>query len=72
MPYEPLIDEGIRVQGSLVASRRTQNEMFAFAARHSIKPTIMRFPLSVEGIEKGFEALNNGLMRYRGVLLPPK
>lgn len=70
VPYTPLILQGLRIQGSLVASRQHQNLMFQFAARHNIKPMIMKFPMSVEGIKQGFDALENGTMRYRGVLIP--
>jgi D-arabinose 1-dehydrogenase-like Zn-dependent alcohol dehydrogenase len=72
VPYTPLVSNGLRLQGSLVASRQYLAQMLEFAARHNIKPILMRFPLTVEGITQGFKALDDGSMRYRGVLVPPK
>lgn len=68
-PYMPLLLTGVRVQGSLVAARAIQNKMLQFAAVHNIKPIIEKFPLNKEGIEKAFEHLDHGEMRYRGVLV---
>jgi len=70
IPYMPLVMGGIRIQGSLVASRGIHTRMLAFAAQHGIKPTLMKFPMSVDGITKAMKTLNDGEMRYRGVLLP--
>jgi D-arabinose 1-dehydrogenase-like Zn-dependent alcohol dehydrogenase len=70
LPYDPLIDQGLRIQGSLVASRHRLTQMLDFAARHMIKPIVMQFPLSVDGIEEAFGKLKDGSMRYRGVLVP--
>jgi D-arabinose 1-dehydrogenase-like Zn-dependent alcohol dehydrogenase len=44
--------------------------MLDFAARHEIKPIVMKFPLNVGGIEEAFGKLKDGSMRYRGVLVP--
>ena len=41
----------------------------AFAAHHSIAPVTQTFPMSKEGVEKAFETLEDGKMRYRGVLV---
>jgi D-arabinose 1-dehydrogenase-like Zn-dependent alcohol dehydrogenase len=42
--------------------------MLQFAAHHCIKPIVMTFPLSQNGIEEA-EILRQGKMRYRGVLV---
>ena len=68
-PYMPLLMNGLRVQGTVVASRAIHNKMMEFAAVHKIKPIIETFPLNKEGIEKAFEHLDHGEMRYRGVLV---
>ncbi len=68
-PYMPLLMLGIHVQGSVVAPRWIHNKMLEFAAVHNIKPVIETFPLDKEGIEKAFEHLDHGEMRYRGVLV---
>ncbi|KAJ9623307.1 hypothetical protein H2204_011213 [Knufia peltigerae] len=69
MPYMPLIMQGLRMQGSLVATRQIHREMLEFAALHHIKPIIQTFPMSLEGVNKAFETLEAGKMRYRGVLV---
>ena len=69
MPYMPLIEKGLRVQGSLVAARAIHTKMLEFAAVHGIRPIIETFPLNKKGIEEAFEKLDNGKMRYRGVLV---
>ncbi|KAF2087769.1 GroES-like protein [Saccharata proteae CBS 121410] len=70
VPYMPLILSGIRIQGSLVASRACHRRMLEFAARHDIKPMINKFPMTAEGINRAIETLESGKMRYRGVLVP--
>ena len=69
MPYMPLILNGIRIQGSVVAARVMHMRMLEFAAVHNVKPIIEKFPLTKEGIEAAFEHLDHGEMRYRGVLV---
>ncbi|KAJ5171957.1 hypothetical protein N7492_004550 [Penicillium capsulatum] len=61
--------KGVRVQGSLVASRKTLRSLVQFAAAKKIAPTKMTFPLTQDGIEQAMETLRNGKMRYRGVLV---
>lgn len=69
MPYMPVLLNGLKIQGSLVAAREIHREMLEFAAYHKIRPTIQKFPMTVEGIEEAFGALDSGKMRYRGVLV---
>ena len=69
IPYMPLILNGIRVQGTVVAPRAIHNKMLGFAAAHGIKPIIQKYPLNEKGIETAFDHLNGGKMRYRGVLV---
>jgi D-arabinose 1-dehydrogenase-like Zn-dependent alcohol dehydrogenase len=68
IPYMTLILSGLRVQGNLVADRQTHREMLDFSAHHGIRPMIEVFPMDVNGIEKAFKVLNDGNMKYRGVL----
>lgn len=68
-PYMPLLMSGIRVQGTVVAPRAIHNKMMEFAAVHGIRPIIETYALDKEGIEKAFEHLDQGEMRYRGVLV---
>ncbi|KAJ5790205.1 uncharacterized protein N7518_007216 [Penicillium psychrosexuale] len=61
--------KGIRIQGSLVASRRSLRSLLEFVAAKKITPTSMIFPLTTEGIETAMQTLRGGKMRYRGVLV---
>jgi len=70
IPAMPLIASGLRVQGTVVAARYEHIKMLEFAAEHGIKPIMMHFPLNKEGIEESMKTLEEGKMRYRGVLKP--
>ncbi|KAJ5340447.1 hypothetical protein N7541_009571 [Penicillium brevicompactum] len=61
--------KGVRIQGSLVASRYSLHSLVEFAAKKKITPTTMTFPLTASGVEDAMETLRNGKMRYRGVLV---
>ncbi|KAL4923888.1 NAD(P)-dependent alcohol dehydrogenase [Aspergillus undulatus] len=69
IPTLDLLFKGVRVQGSLVASRQSIRGLLKFAAAKKIYPTIMTFPLSKEGIEEAMAALREGKIRYRAVLV---
>ncbi|CAM1505933.1 Fc.00g115700.m01.CDS01 [Cosmosporella sp. VM-42] len=69
IPYMPLILQGIRVQGSLVATRSLHREMLEFAAFHGIKPVIETFPMTEEGIAEAMDKLAAGKVHYRAVLV---
>lgn len=65
----PFTLKGIRIQGSLVASRETIRNLLEFVARKNIRPTIMTYPLTREGIEQAMQELREGKVRYRAVLI---
>jgi D-arabinose 1-dehydrogenase-like Zn-dependent alcohol dehydrogenase len=65
----PLISKGIRVQGSLVATRTVHREMLAFAAVHGVRPVIQTFPMTEEGIKEALDKLDKGKVQYRAVLV---
>jgi D-arabinose 1-dehydrogenase-like Zn-dependent alcohol dehydrogenase len=69
IPLPAIIMNGLRIQGSCVASRSTYRRMLDFTAHHGIKPMISEFPMTVEGIEEAFAALDSGKLRYRAVLV---
>ncbi|EAW08980.1 NAD(P)-dependent alcohol dehydrogenase [Aspergillus clavatus NRRL 1] len=71
-PYMPLLANGLRIQGSVVAPRQSHRDMLEFAALHNIKPIIMTYPLNEEGIQDCLKTLEEGKMRYRGVLIADK
>lgn len=64
-----LIMGGISVVGSGIAPVASIQAMLAFAAKHSIKPQIEKFPMTQDGISKAMQKLRDGNMRYRGVLV---
>ncbi|PYH92132.1 GroES-like protein [Aspergillus ellipticus CBS 707.79] len=68
-PYMTLVLSGLRVQGSIVAARKVHRDMLDFAALHGIKPVKMRFPLTLDGVKEALKTLEEGKMRYRGVLV---
>lgn len=70
IPYTPLIDMGITIQGSLVATRAVHREMLKFAALHKVEPITESFPMTEEGISQAIGKLEDGKMIYRGVLIP--
>ena len=71
MPILKLIVKGIRFQGSSEAPRIEFRRMLDFCVTHDIRPRIMEFPMTKEGIETAMETLREGKMRYRGVLIAP-
>ena len=68
-PYMSIIDKALQIQGSLPTSRPAHRDMLKFAARHGVKPIISTFPMTLEGVREGIDALNQGKVRYRGVLV---
>ncbi|KAH8423055.1 NAD(P)-dependent alcohol dehydrogenase [Aspergillus melleus] len=69
IPTLQLCFQGIRIQGSLVASRHSIRALLEFASKKKIVPTTQTFPLTGEGIEEAMQVLRDGKMRYRGVLV---
>ncbi|KAI9671956.1 MAG: hypothetical protein M1817_002313 [Caeruleum heppii] len=67
IPHMPLLANGIRIQGSIVASRQTMKDMLAFAAHRLIRPRSMAFPMDEEGITEAFKLLRNDELRYKAV-----
>jgi len=68
VPYMPLMINGLTVSGGIICTRHVHNLMLDFAARHKIQAVIEEFPMNEAGIEKAFDKLENGGLRYRAVL----
>ena len=68
IPLYLMNHNGLKIQGTLVATRQTTIELMEFAAYHNVKPTTMVFPLTKEGIEEAIGKLQKGQIRYRAVL----
>ena len=71
IPILKFILKAIRFQGSAEAPRIEFRRMLDFCVTHDIRPQIMEFPMTKEGIETAMETLREGKMRYRGVLIAP-
>ncbi|KAJ5367905.1 uncharacterized protein N7496_007665 [Penicillium cataractarum] len=69
IPYMPVLLNGLRIQGGIVSARQVHRDMLDFAAVHNIKPINMTFPMTLEGVKKSLKTLEEGKMRYRGVLV---
>lgn len=69
MPILPMNLKGVRLQGSLVASRQNLRDLLKFAAQKKITATVMKYPLNIEGIEAAMQDLRDGKVRYRAVLV---
>jgi D-arabinose 1-dehydrogenase-like Zn-dependent alcohol dehydrogenase len=46
--------------------------MLDFVVLHGLHPITMTFPLNKDGIKRAFHTLEEGKMRYRGVLVAGK
>ncbi|CAL5865908.1 uncharacterized protein PFLUO_LOCUS114 [Penicillium psychrofluorescens] len=68
-PLLPLVSNGIRLRGSAVASRLAIRKMLRFVALHGLRPITMTWPMTRDGIQAAFTTLEQGKMRYRGVLV---
>jgi D-arabinose 1-dehydrogenase-like Zn-dependent alcohol dehydrogenase len=68
----PLLVNGLRVQGGIVSARQVHRDMLEFAAIHGIKPVKMTFPMTLKGVTDSLKTLEDGKMRYRGVLIAEK
>lgn len=67
-PYMPMIGKELSIHGSCSSTPDEVQTMLRFVVKHDIKPSIERFPMTVEGITNAFERLEGGKIRYRGVL----
>lgn len=67
-PYLPLIVKELSIHGSCSSSMEEVKMMLRFIVDHKIRPKVEKFPMSVEGIKTAFQKLNDGSIRYRGVL----
>ena len=68
LPSLSMLFNGYNVHSSLVASRKSHDDMLRFAALHGIKPMVEEFKMNEEGWVKALERLHSGKVRYRAVL----
>jgi D-arabinose 1-dehydrogenase-like Zn-dependent alcohol dehydrogenase len=69
IPYMEFVLPGHRLIASTEASRENHLRMLEFADRHQVKPWIETFAMTDDGLKEAFNKLENGEMRYRGVLV---
>lgn len=69
VPMQSVVKNDIRIQGCSNASRKTMRKMLQFVQLHNIQPWIMTWPMTADGIQDAFKALDGSKMRYRGVLV---
>jgi D-arabinose 1-dehydrogenase-like Zn-dependent alcohol dehydrogenase len=69
IPYMPLLLNGLSIKGGLISARQVHRDMLEFAAVHNIKPIKMTFPMTLDGVKESLKTLEEGKMRYRGVLV---
>lgn len=68
MPHMQFILSGWKLIGSTGSPKIVYQRMLEFAGLHGIKPMIEHFPLTKQGVVDSLKKLDEGKMRYRGVL----
>jgi D-arabinose 1-dehydrogenase-like Zn-dependent alcohol dehydrogenase len=69
LPHMSFLMKSINVVYSTNGRHDAYDKLLAFAALHGIKPISEKFPMTREGIEEALKKLEEGRMRYRGVLI---
>jgi D-arabinose 1-dehydrogenase-like Zn-dependent alcohol dehydrogenase len=69
VPHMPFLMKSLNVIYSTNGRHDAYDKMLAFAALHGIRPIAEKFPMTQEGIEKAISKLEDGSIRYRGVLV---
>ncbi|THU98404.1 GroES-like protein [Dendrothele bispora CBS 962.96] len=68
MPCFPTMMRGMQIVGSCICSRFMQKKMIEFAARHKIHCVVEKFPMTVDGITEAIKRMQEGKIRYRGII----
>ncbi|TVY46954.1 putative formaldehyde dehydrogenase [Lachnellula occidentalis] len=68
LPYMQFIVSGWKLIGCTTSPKIVYQRMLEFAGLHGIKPMIERFPLTKQGVVDSLKKLDEGKMRYCGVL----
>jgi D-arabinose 1-dehydrogenase-like Zn-dependent alcohol dehydrogenase len=69
IPFAPFLLKELQLIGECSKTPTEMNQMLKFAAENGIAPIVQEFPFNEEGAEKAIKALQDGTMRYRGVLV---
>jgi D-arabinose 1-dehydrogenase-like Zn-dependent alcohol dehydrogenase len=68
IPFMPFLLLGRKFVGSTVPPKIAYKQMLEFAALHGVKPIVEKFPMTLDGVKGSLAKLDEGKMRYRGVL----
>ena len=68
-PALPLVIYGYSIIGSAGAHPASVKAMLRFCAKHKIAPVTEKFPMTQKGIVDAMKKLEEGNMRYRGVVV---
>ncbi|KAJ5709449.1 alcohol dehydrogenase [Penicillium malachiteum] len=69
VPLLAMIDRGIRIQGSLTASTDSIAQMLEFCNENHVYPKIKALSMNREGIERAFQSMKDGQVRYKTILV---
>jgi len=68
IPFNIFLLKELSFVGSCTSTPDSVDKMLDFAAEHGVKPILEEYPMSTEGINTALKKLQEGGMRYRGVL----
>jgi D-arabinose 1-dehydrogenase-like Zn-dependent alcohol dehydrogenase len=69
LPYSVIMTKEINIHGALSSKPNDIDMMLKFASEHNVRPMIEEFPMTEEGAAAAIAKLNNGSIRYRGILV---
>ena len=68
LPMMPLVLKELNIKGSCSSTLTQVNAMLKFCVLHNIRPWVEEFPGTLGGINEALKKLENGKIRYRGVV----
>jgi D-arabinose 1-dehydrogenase-like Zn-dependent alcohol dehydrogenase len=69
LPYLSIMLKEISIHGALSSTPKEFDAMLEFASKHDVRPVVEEFPMTEEGAAAAFTKLQDGSIRYRGVLV---
>jgi len=69
LPYLLIMTKEISIHGALSSKPSEFDAMLEFASEHNVRPVVEEFPMTEEGAAAAIAKLENGSIRYRGVLV---
>jgi len=68
IPFNQFLLKELSFIGSCTSTPASVDKLLEFSAEHGVKPILEEFPMSTEGINTALKKLQEGAVRYRGVL----